>query len=197
MNFIVRYEDTTKRKPRELYRAQVSEYSQDQWAYGLTLLEMYGQEQVVRSIAYYLKGAPVLAKARTIKEIPTVKILRDGHSSDVRMDPNVAKQFKIVSIPDSDRPGYMTLIMLHPHFSRMDGRFMLGGTEEEPSPWFPRSFQNLIKVPFLFGWGATLWRVGIENGLINNRGIYWSLNTDSNRWQKLIGRLVKEGQLHG
>jgi hypothetical protein len=84
-------------------------------------------------------------------------------------------------------------------FDKLHMRFLLGGDEENKSPFFTYAMQQFVQVPFLSGWADELWIEGIKAELITRlAGVgatAWKLNKKSEAWIELVQHLRTEGGL--
>lgn len=132
----------------------------------------------------------------------------DGRAAKVFVVPKTRYHTFTVTPKASTIPHH---IMLHSGFDRLTNRYLFGGTETEPSPWFARAFQGQINAPFLTIWSSELWKAGIEHDLLKPlKGVGatgWRMSRDVLSWRSVIeeerkaGRLLtpqeKENSLHG
>lgn len=200
MNTLARYEYSETRV-RELYRVQcptlISTHEQ-----GTIWLELYGPEQPVRAIMFHIKGHPDLDKARTNKSLSNLQYY-NGDTGSTKMlvyDPLTVKDTKMFTLTKDHEPGFITMILAHPWFSRMEQRFILGGDEDTPSPWFSGAFQRVVPIPFMDHWTGPLWEAGIKNGMIKHLSrepSVWQIDSNTYKWKRMVERMIQNGVLHG
>jgi len=201
MNTLARYEQSEKRKARELYRVQCPTMIANR-EYGTVWLEMYGPEQSVRAIAFHIKGHPDLKGRRTMQQLTNLHYYNEegGTTSMLQFDPGTVPDYKMITITKDHEPGFITMLFIHPWFSRMEQRFILGGTVDEPSPWFANAFQKVVPIPFMESWTEELWKAAVNKGLVqplDSTKLAWQINSSKWQWQRLVESMIKAGTLHG
>lgn len=184
-----------------MYRVQCPTYISTH-EHGTIWLELYGPEQPVRAIMFHIKLHPDLVKARTNKSLTNLKHY-NGDTGNTRMlvyDPLTVKDAKMFTITKDHEPGFITMIMAHPFFSRMEQRFILGGTKDEPSPWFASAFQRVVPIPFMDHWTMPLWERGINHKLVKHISVkpnIWEISSNIDLWRRQVERMIQTGVLHG
>ena len=200
MDTLARYEYSETRV-RELYRVQCPTMIKSK-EHGVIWMEMYGPEQPVRAIAFHIKGHPDLKNRRTMQSLTNLQYYSDetGKTSMLTFHPLTISDYKMITLTQGHDPGFMTMLFIHPWFSRLEQRFILGGTVDEPSEWFACAFQNVVPIPFMVEWTTPLWKAGISNSLLtrlDSDGMVWEISTKSYQWQRLVERMIQKGQLNG
>ncbi len=113
-----------------------------------------------------------------------------GHAETVRVIPKTKYHFT---------NHHHHYIFFSEGFDKLHMRFLLGGDEENKSPFFTYAIQQFVQVPFLSGWSDELWAEGIKAGLITKlAGVgatAWKLDKKGEAWIELVQHLRAEGGL--
>ena len=162
---------------------------------GMLLLSLVGPQTALLAVhANIVKHRP----ERTL--VATQVMLRKGAEQfTVRTVPG--NKYHISAMPEVD--GQKTVIILRTDFSKLGGhRYILGGTEDEPSPWFESAMSNLPTLPYKTEWLPVLWKEAQKAKLIavpcymNQVGIgVWQVSAQEVQWQKLLKELILKGAL--
>jgi hypothetical protein len=161
----------------------------ESYAPGLLLLEIAGPDSARRAIwSNIVKG-----RTSNSREATDVMFSYGGIKKIVLVTPT--KTNKYHQVKDKNRT-----LLVHDGLSRFRYEYLLGGDEDEPSPWFFPAFQLNLNLPTLDHWMSTIWREAIDEGNIvpvQNYGTVtlWKVLWYEPRWQKLLSRLVKDGTL--
>ncbi len=117
--------------------------------------------------------------SRRIQVVPTTKYHRDKKATD-------------------------RLLLLHDGLTRFRYDYVLGGSADEPSPWFLVALQMRLPIPVLPHWSPVLWTAAQENNLVvPTDAVYgaisvWKLRASDSwidNWSKMIKELVKTKKL--
>ncbi len=179
---------------RHRFDAPVSSFAQDP-SEGLLMVELTGVPQANEAVwAHFVRGR----SERTLQK--TGATLRAGGLViPIYLTPGV-RYHRDKGIKDR-------VLILHDGFSRYKNRFIVGGDEETPSPWFPSS---LSRLPYglLPHWYPVLWRSSQKATssipvLITKVSEVWGpkavwevKTTDYEKyWERRIIQLLKSGEL--
>jgi hypothetical protein len=155
----------------------------------LLILELAGPDSGRRAIwSNIVKGRKANSREHTdvVFQVGGIKI-------NVMVTPTKANKYH--QVKDRDRT-----ILIHDSLSRFRYEYLLGGTEDEPSPWFFGAFQMNLNLPTLNHWTETLWRHAVDEEIIkpvqsHGSVTVWHAHWYEPRWSKLITELVKTGTL--
>lgn len=120
----------------------------------LILMEMQGPVEAMRAIwAHIVKN-----RQATTSHDPTVPTDVNIDGKKIMVDPK--DRYRQVS-----EAGH--LFIIHSGFLQTERKFIMGGTDTEPSPYFFQFLQRQVpSLPFLEEWIPQLWRLGVANELI-------------------------------
>ena len=166
----------------------VAAFAQDNTE-GLIFLELAGVEVQNRAVwANIVKGRPT----RSLTETETH--FHQGPS-----------ETRITVIPGTryhkiEANGH--LFLMHTGLTTFKQEWLIGGTDQEPSPWFAVAYQRNLPLPILPHWTTTLWKAAIAANLVapadTNAGpvTLWRVYHEyTERWTALLGRLVHNKML--
>lgn len=157
---------------------------------GLVLLEVTGTTTAMEAIwANIVKG-------RTVRYVVDTEITFNVGATSRRVRVHPQTTYKRQSARSR-------MLLMHEGMSRYEYRYLIGGTVEEPSPWFQQAVQLRLPFPMLSHWTRDLWRYAVDDNLImpikQSYGMTaWKLlATDyfTTKWQKLISTMVRDGVL--
>jgi hypothetical protein len=111
---------------------------------GLPLLELVGADSENRAVWSHI------VKARSERSLTATSAhFHAGASKDVIC---VVPTTKYHKVEQSGR-----VILLHEGLTRFRHQYLLGGDDNEPSPWFMLALQQHIPIPVLPHWAPVLW----------------------------------------
>jgi len=152
---------------------------------GLLLLELVGADSENRAVWSHL------VKARSERSlVATGAHLHAGGAAEVICVVPTTKYHKV------EQTG--RVILLHDGLTRFRYQYLLGGDEEEPSPWFLPALQLHLAIPVLPHWASVVWTEARSSRLVQpadasfGPAVVWKLNTHPVSWEHLVQRLVKE-----
>jgi len=102
-----------------------------------------------------------------------------------------------------------SLVLLHEELTTVNRKYIIGGTDTVPSPWFLASLRGHMNVPVLAHWGPALWVAGLKADLLKPVPAFGGVTVHklSNRrlgsgWDRLMTKMVQaktlqEEQAHG
>lgn len=154
----------------------------------LLLLALEGPEQATRAC-----WANVVKKRRGTRLTDTELTLK---TQTKEMVVSVFPNSRYHSCREGD-----VLIVLNHRLDKLNSRFVIGGDEETPSPWFPRALEKLDRLPYMAAWIPTLWRAAIQDDLIVPMSTdyasirVWRVGNNQARWQSIVRHLLRDGRL--
>lgn len=156
---------------------------------GLVFMELVGVPTETRAVwAHLLQGR----SERSLVDTNAVFQIA-GVRTTVRINPTT----KYFSYQTRSR-----LLLMHEEMTKQNMRYMLGGTETEPSPWFQTVLSHHLPYPFLLGWLPQLWLYGVSDNLIQPADSWgpqrvWKFWPNDYEWRRLIVAKVRSGNLKG
>lgn len=92
------------------------------------------------------------------------------------------------------------LIVVHEGFLPQNSKYLVGGTETEPSPYFDLALRQVRTIPYKPEWKPYIWRAAIASGLLNLQDGFssvnvWEVRGREVRWElalKEAGRFMKQ-----
>jgi hypothetical protein len=128
-----------------------------------------------------------------------------GHDPTVKTE--VTVDGKIVIVHPADRYLQMTVrnhvCVLHGSMAHAERAYIIGGSMEQPSPWFYQFLQKQIDgLPFLEEWLPQLWKLGLEHELIvscqtqGTAEMFWAINKRASwrrkeySWEDVVKEIV-------
>ena len=93
-----------------------------------------------------------------------------------------------------ERPG--RVLLLHDGLTRFQMNFLLGGSHDQPSPWFAAALQATVPLPVLDHWITPLWKAAIAEKLLLLAQVIagpvnvWRLSHETATWRRMISRMV-------
>jgi hypothetical protein len=156
---------------------------------GIVILALQGPQQAIRAV-----WANVVKNRRERSATPTEVILFRGMKKEVlKVDPT--NRYHMVTLNDWD-----ALAVLREDVNRIQAKYILGGSEESPSPWFPNALKKLDKLPYKTEWLPTIWQQAIESNLIKEQTTaqsaipIWRIYPHSlPAWVKLWKGMIQKG----
>lgn len=103
-----------------------------------------------------------------------------------------------------DKKATDRLLLLHDGLTRFRYDYVLGGSVDEPSPWFLVALQMRLPIPVLPHWSPMLWVAAQENNLVVPADVVygaisvWKIRANDSwidNWSKMIQGLVKNKKL--
>ena len=151
---------------------------------GLLLLELVGADSENRAVWSHL------VKARSERSlVATGAQFYAGGAAEVIC---VIPTTKYHKVEQSGR-----VILLHDSLTRFRYQYLLGGDDEQPSPWFLPALQMQIPIPVLPHWAPVIWTNARERNLVQpvdvsfGPAVVWQLDLNQNTWERMIQELVK------
>ncbi len=151
---------------------------------GLLLLELVGADSENRAVWSHI------VKARSERSLlATSAHFHAGAPKDVIC---VVPTTKYHKVEQSGR-----VILLHDGLTRFRYEYLLGGADDEPSPWFMLALQQHIPIPMLPHWAPVIWARARELSLVQpadlsfGPAVVWQLDLSQNTWERMIQDLVK------
>jgi len=159
-------------------------YVADQ-ADGLLLLELVGADSENRAVWSHI------VKARTERSLVTTNA--HFHAAGVDEAICVVPTIKYHKVEQAGR-----VILLHDGLTRFRHLYLLGGSEDTPSPWFMPALQMHLPIPVLPHWAPIVWHQALAERLVRpvetcfGAAVVWKLNVRPISWERLVQDLVKE-----
>jgi len=118
----------------------------------------------------------------------------------------VHHQIKLIPSTKYHRDKKITdrLLLVHDGLTRFQYQYLMGGSLDEPSPWFMVAAQQCLPIPLLPHWAPVLWGHALTKGLVTIADtVYgdiavWKMHAGSSQldnWVKLIQDLVQAKKL--
>lgn len=165
---------------------QAPDYVEDNT--GLVFMTLFGPPQAIRAVWAHL------VRKRTKRSLVATNI-------QVSEGPNV---FTVHTMPHLNRyhmtpvsiDGQQGICILRHDMNRLNAEYVVGGTEDEPSPWFEMALGQIPTLPYRKEWLPMLWQMGISEDLItevdSNRCIsalrFWKINTYDSTWRRMLSQ---------
>jgi len=151
---------------------------------GLLLLELTGVDTANRACwANIVKHRP----ERTLTDTNATFIM--GNATPVRVIP-ATKYHKL------ERPN--RLLLLHNSLTRFQLDYLLGGSHDQPSPWFASALQNNVPLPMLDHWLLPVWKGALARRLVTLASTIagpvnvWRINhQEPERWLAMATEMIK------
>lgn len=176
---------------RKRFVVPVASFAQSE-EHGLILIELVGVAQANEAAwANIVKQR----SERTVVDTDLTFTYGSFHKI-VRVSPLKGRYKRAVKIQDR-------VLIKHEGLSRFNQDWIIGGSLENPSPWFFQAVANKLPFPVLPHWTSTLWQTGISEKLVvacdNSYGVsVWQLKHEdyySERWKKVVLELIKNRKL--
>ena len=151
---------------------------------GVLFMTAFGPPQAIRAVwAHLVKHR----KKRTLT--PTnIKVSEGPLVTTVQTMPNV-NRYHMINVTVDGQQGIC--IMRH-DMNRLHAEYVVGGTEDEPSPWFEMALGQIPTLPYREEWLTALWQMGVYARLIEpvdkctSALRFWRVHTDDGQWRGLI-----------
>ncbi len=151
---------------------------------GLLLLELVGADSENRAVWSHI------VKARSERSlVDTNAHLHVGAATETIQVVPTTKYHKV------EQAG--RVILLHDGLTRFRYEYLLGGDDDEPSPWFMQALQQHIPIPVLPHWTPMIWAKARDLRLVQPANVsfgpvvVWQLHLNQDAWNQIIQDLVK------
>jgi hypothetical protein len=155
---------------------------------GIVLLSLMGAPQANRAI-----WANIVKRRTTRNPTKTQVSVRRG-GEEFRLEVTPKHKYHMASGPRGEG-----IVIVRADLNRMNYRYILGGDEETPSPWFQRALTHVPTMPYREEWLPAIWQKAMKTSAITRPDRMWTatsiwkINRNERLWHTIIKELLQEG----